>query len=194
MQPGAGDALLVVDVQRDLLPGGRLAVPGSQAILEPLNACLDLFAALRLPIFASRDWHPKMHCSFSAQDGALPEHCVADTEGARFAVDLRLPADATVLSKGVSAGAHAASAFSDGDLDLHLSARGVQRLFIAGMSPDLGVLRDVVDALGWGYWVVVVSDAVVVVDPRPGDGDRTLAALQQAGVGVVSSSALIRHS
>jgi nicotinamidase-related amidase len=75
-------------------------------------------------------------------------------------------------------------------LDLHLSALRVQRLFIAGLSPDFGVLYDVVDALGWGYWVVVVSDAVVTVDQRLGDGARTLAALQQAGVVVVPSTAL----
>jgi nicotinamidase-related amidase len=190
LQPGAGDAFLLVDVQRDLLPGGSLAVPGSEAILGPVNACLGLFAALRLPVFASRDWHPKNHCSFSEQGGHLPEHCVAGTEGARFAAGLRLPANATVVSKGFRADTDAFSAFTDSDLDLHLSEVGVNRLFIAGLSPDLGVLRAVVDALGWGYWVVVVSDAIVTVDPRLGDGARTLAALQQAGVVVVHSTAL----
>lgn len=191
LQPGVGDALLLVDIQRDLLPGGRLAVPGPQAILEPANVCLDLFAALRLPVFASRDWHPKKHCSFSAQGGHLPEHCVAGTEGARFAAGLRLPASATVVSKGVSADTDAFSAFTDSDLDLHLSALGVQRLFIAGLSPDFGVLNAVVDALGWGYWVVLVSDAVVTVDQRLGDGARALAALQQAGVVAVRSAAFV---
>lgn len=189
-QPDVGDALLLVDVQRDLLPGGRIAVPGSQAILEPANLCLDLFTALGLPVFASRDWHPKRHCSFSAQGGHLPEHCVAGTEGARFAAGLRLPASATVVSKGVIADTDAFSAFTDSDLDLCLSALGVRRLFIAGLAPDLGVLNAVVDALGWGYWVVLVSDAVFCVDQRLGDGARALAALQQAGVGTVRSASL----
>jgi len=190
-QPGAGDALLLVDVQRDLLPGGLLAVRGSEIILEPANACLDLFDALGLPVFVSRDWHPKNHCSFSAQGGHLPEHCLAGTDGARFAAGLRLPGSATVVTKGVSADTHTFSAFSDSDLDLHLTAVGVQRLFIAGLSPDFGVLNDVVDALSWGYRVVVVYDAVVTVDQRQGDTARALAAMQQAGVEVVHSAALV---
>jgi nicotinamidase/pyrazinamidase len=181
LQPGVGDAFLLVDVQRDLLPGGLLAVPGSEAILGPANACLDLFDALRLPVFATRDWHPKLHCSFGAQGGHLPERCVAGTEGARFAAGLRLPAHATVVSKGVSADTDAFSAFTDSDLDLHLSALRVQRLFIAGLSPDFGVLYDVVDALGWGYWVVVVSDAVVTVDQRLGRGAQHRARRHRPG-------------
>jgi nicotinamidase/pyrazinamidase len=190
LHPGDGDALLLIDVQRDLLPAGLLAVPGAQATLEPANACLDLFAALGLPVIASRDWHPKQHCSFSTQGGHLPEHCVAGSEGARFAAGLRLPGNATIVSKGVSADSDAFSAFTDSDLDLQLAALGIRRLFIAGLSPDFGVLYNVVDALGWGYHVVLVSDAVVTVDQRRGDGARALAALQQAGVVEAGSAAI----
>ena len=42
----AGDALIVVDVQRDFLPGGTLAVPEGDQVVTPLNSYIRLF---RLP-------------------------------------------------------------------------------------------------------------------------------------------------
>ncbi len=92
--PAAGDALLVVDVQNDFLPGGSLAVPGGDAVLPAVGRALRHFAALGLPVFASRDWHPADHCSFRAQGGPWPPHCVAGTPGAAFAHGLVLPASA----------------------------------------------------------------------------------------------------
>lgn len=65
----AGDALVVVDVQNDFLPGGRLAVSGGDEVIPVLNSYIARFAAERLPIFATRDWHPPNHCSFAAQGG-----------------------------------------------------------------------------------------------------------------------------
>ena len=80
--PKIGDALIIVDVQRDFLPGGALAVDIGDLILGPLNDCLRKFGKGRLPIFASRDWNPADHCSFSDRGGRGPGHCVA--EGARI--------------------------------------------------------------------------------------------------------------
>jgi nicotinamidase/pyrazinamidase len=50
----AGDALLVVDAQRDFMPGGSLAVPDGDAIVAPLNAYAAAFAARRLPTWSAR--------------------------------------------------------------------------------------------------------------------------------------------
>ncbi|MDR4471449.1 MAG: isochorismatase family protein [Nitrospira sp.] len=79
-----GDALLVVDVQNDFLPGGPLAVPEGQEIIPALQRYLDVFAEASAPVFATRDWHPPNHCSFHAQGGPWPAHCVARTHGAEF--------------------------------------------------------------------------------------------------------------
>ena len=79
-----GDALVVVDVQNDFLPGGALAVPGGDRVVPALNRYLRLFAERRLPIFATRDWHPSNHCSFHEQGGSWPPHCIANTPGAAF--------------------------------------------------------------------------------------------------------------
>ena len=69
IQLTADDALVVVDVQKDFLPGGNLAVPGGDAIIPILNNAIGLFHRLELLIIATRDWHPPDHCSFLAQGG-----------------------------------------------------------------------------------------------------------------------------
>ena len=73
----AGDALILVDVQNDFLPGGSLAVPAGNEIIPVLNRYIALFHAHALPIFATRDWHPRDHCSFDRQGGPWPPHCIA---------------------------------------------------------------------------------------------------------------------
>lgn len=188
----AGDALLVVDVQTDFLPGGSLAVGGSDAILAPLNACTERFGAAGLPVFASRDWHPPGHCSFRNQGGPWPTHCVADTPGAAFPAALHLGAGCGIVSKGCSAAQDAYSAFERTDLQRRLQALGVRRLFVAGLATDYCVLASVLDARARGYEVIVLRDAIAAVEARPGDAARALAAMRAAGARFVDSGELTR--
>ncbi|HEX8785054.1 MAG TPA: isochorismatase family protein, partial [Telluria sp.] len=85
-----GDALLVIDMQNDFLPGGALGVAGGFETIAPINHLIALFQAQGLPVFASRDWHPANHCSFAAQGGPWPPHCVVESLGAEFAAELAL--------------------------------------------------------------------------------------------------------
>ena len=75
IRPQPGDALLIVDVQNDFLPGGSLAVPHGDSVVPVLNRYLEFFAEQALPVYATRDWHPPLHCSFRAQGGPWPPHC-----------------------------------------------------------------------------------------------------------------------
>jgi nicotinamidase-related amidase len=68
-----GDALVIVDVQNDFLPGGALAVQQGDEVIPVLNRYIALFEQQHLPIFATRDWHPANHCSFQGQGGAVAE-------------------------------------------------------------------------------------------------------------------------
>lgn len=86
-----GDALLIIGVQNDFLPGRSLAVAGGNEIIPLLNRYIADFHSERLPIFATRDWHPAGHCSFKIEGGLWPAHCIAGTAGAAFPADLRLP-------------------------------------------------------------------------------------------------------
>lgn len=182
--PRAHDALLVVDVQRDFLPGGALAVPHGDEVVRPLNACAALFAHAGLPIFATRDCHPRDHCSFRTQGGAWPPHCVAGTAGAHFADHLQLPNSTVVLSKATRRDQEAYSGFAGTGLADRLRAAGVRRLWVGGLATDYCVLHTVLDALKAGFEVVALPDAMRAVDAAPGDGERALERMQRAGARV----------
>jgi nicotinamidase/pyrazinamidase len=179
--PAAGDALIVVDVQNDFLPGGALAVPQGDAVVPVLNLYLAAFHAKGLPIYATRDWHPGNHCSFKARGGPWPPHCVAATAGAAFAQDLRLPVETVVISKADTADKEAYSGFEGTDLDARLKRAGVRRVFVGGLATDYCVLNTVKDARRLGYTVCMLTDAIRAVDVQPGDGERALATMQQLG-------------
>jgi nicotinamidase/pyrazinamidase len=179
LQPG--DALLIVDVQNDFLRGGSLAVPHGNQVVPVLNRYIGTFVAQGLPVYATRDWHPERHCSFHAQGGPWPPHCVAHTRGAEFAEALLLPPAVSVISKATSADRDAYSGFDDTDLDTRLRAAGVRRLFVGGLATDYCVLNTVRDALQRGYDVMLLSDAIRPVEVRPGDGERAEADMAQRG-------------
>lgn len=180
--PGRGDALLVVDVQEDFLPGGALAVAEGDAVIPPLNEAIRAFSDAGLPIFVTRDWHPPDHCSFVQQGGLWPSHCVAGTRGAAFPGALRLSGSPLVISKATDPAAEAYSAFAGTDLAELLSDQRVSRVFVGGLATDYCVLRTVLDARAVGLDAVVLDDAVRAVNVEPGDGDRAIARMRAAGV------------
>ncbi|MBI3938058.1 MAG: isochorismatase family protein [Betaproteobacteria bacterium] len=178
---GSGDALLVVDVQYDFLPGGRLAVPEGDGVVAPLNRYIAAFTARRLPVYASRDWHPENHCSFRARGGPWPQHCVAGSDGAQFAAGLALPPGAVVIDKGAAAEKEAYSAFEGTGFARRLRRDNVTRLLIGGLATDYCVLNTVRDALAARFSVLLLKDAIRAVDVNPGDGERAEREMQRLG-------------
>jgi nicotinamidase/pyrazinamidase len=169
-----GDALLVIDMQVDFLPGGALGVAGGFETIAPINHLIELFREQGLPVFASRDWHPQNHCSFVAQGGPWPPHCVADSPGAGFAAELALPDDALVVSKATTSSLDAYSAFAGTTLASQLRAREVTRVTVCGLATDYCVLQTVSDALEEGFDTLIVPEAMRAVDVKPGDGSRAM--------------------
>lgn len=190
MKIGAGDALLLVDIQRDFLPGGALAVPHGERVIAPAQRLAARFAAQGLPVFASRDWHPRDHCSFQAQGGPWPPHGVAGSDGAAFAEGLQLPPGTVTVSKGRRAEREAYSAFEDTGLADSLRAAGVRRLFVCGLATDYCVLQSVLDARAQGFDVVVLRDAIAAVDLHAGDGERAIERMRSHGAALGDSAAL----
>lgn len=181
LHPQPGDALLIVDVQNDFLPGGNLAVPRGDEVVTVLNRYLKLFEARTLPVYATRDWHPEQHCSFREQGGPWPPHCVAGTRGAQFAAALQLPSFAVIISKAATVEQDAYSGFQGTSLDQQLHAAGIHRLFIGGLATDYCVLNTVRDALRLDYEVLLLGDAIRAVDVQPGDGLRAEAEMTRLG-------------
>lgn len=176
-----GDALLIVDVQSDFLAGGSLAVPQGDQVIPVINGYLAAFQQAGLPVLATRDWHPSDHCSFRAQGGPWPPHCVTGSAGADFSPGLKLPVDVIVISKATDRQRDAYSGFEGTELDHLLREAGVARLFIGGLATDYCVLNTVRDALRLGYQTLLLQDAVRAVDVRPGDGERALADMLNQG-------------
>ena len=178
LQITSTDALLLVDVQNDFCPGGALAVPEGDQIIEPIHTIIDRFPL----VVASQDWHPPHHCSFRSAGGEWPTHCVAGTVGADFPPALRRSSIDLEVKKGHQPDREAYSAF-EGEPDLAelLRLQKVQRLFIAGLATDYCVRATVLDARKKGFEVVVLTDVVRGVDVQPGDSAKALQEMAAAG-------------
>ncbi len=181
IEPTGGDALVIVDVQKDFLPGGALAVRDGDTIVPQLNRYIDKFREKQLPIIATRDWHPPNHCSFKPQGGPWPPHCIAGTPGAQFAEGLRLSPDTVIISKATEPDQDAYSGFEHTDLEQQLKRMGVRRLFVGGLTTDYCVLNTVKDAIDKGFDVVLLTDAIRAVNAQPGDEAKALDEMRRLG-------------
>lgn len=190
LPPGRGDALIIVDVQRDFLPGGSLAVPEGDRVVTVLSRCAALFARLGLPVVATRDWHPAGHVSFRARGGPWPPHCVQGTPGAEFAEGLVLPPGTLIVSKATAADRDAYSGFEGTDLARRLREAGVRRVFVGGLATDYCVLCTVRDAIRLGFEAVLLTDAARAVNVRPGDGADAVEAMRAAGAAIATARSL----
>jgi nicotinamidase/pyrazinamidase len=174
-----GDALIVVDVQVDFCPGGALPIEGGDEVVPVLNRWIEAAVAAGIPVFASRDWHPGHHLSFSASGGPWPAHCIQDSPGARFHPGLTLPESAIVVTKGVRSDRDQYSAFDETGLAVELRKRGIRRVWIGGLAQDVCVRATVLEALGEGFETIVIADAARPVS-RAG-GERATEEMRQAG-------------
>jgi len=177
------DALVVVDVQHDFLPGGALGVAEGERILAPIDALAPRFAR----VYATRDWHPPDHSSFAAQGGPWPVHCVANSHGAAFDERLDLGKIDVIVDKGTAVETDGYSGFAATSLADDLRAHGVRRVFVCGLATDYCVKATALDARAEGFDVLVIADASAAVEVAPGDELRALEELRAAGVAVVQS-------
>ncbi len=180
-------ALLIVDVQNDFCPGGALAVPDGDRVVEPLSRAAGFFSAAGLPVLASRDWHPPVTTHFAPYGGAWPAHCVEETSGAAFHPALRLPEGTMVISKGNAPDTDSYSAFDGRSADGKsladiLAALQVRHLYIGGLATDYCVRSSALDARRAGLEVTLLTDAIAGVDINSGDSENALNEMKQAGV------------
>lgn len=174
-------ALIAVDVQRDFLPGGALAVPGGDAVVEPLVQAAR-GAGL---VVKTRDAHTPDHCSFTAQGGTWPVHCVAGTRGAELHPAIAA-LEGAVVDKGTAQDADAYSGFDGTPLAELLRAAGVTHVLVGGLATDYCVKATALDALADGFHTTVLADAIAAVDVTAGDGRRALEELAAAGVQIAT--------
>ncbi len=89
-------ALIVIDVQNDFIPGGRLAVTGGDEIVPLINQLASRFRN----VIIAQDWHPAGHASFASSHPGRqpfetvqlaygtqvlwPDHCLQGSHGAEL--------------------------------------------------------------------------------------------------------------
>jgi nicotinamidase/pyrazinamidase len=175
------EALIVVDVQNDFCPGGSLAVPDGDAVVEPINRLAETQAF----VVATRDWHPPDHGSFAASGGPWPVHCVQDSVGAQLHPRLDRSRIDAIVDKGHASDRDGYSGFEATGLEQLLRDHDVDTVHIAGLALDYCVKATALDARRAGFEVVVHRGASRAVDVEPGDGERAIDELRRAGVKVI---------
>jgi nicotinamidase/pyrazinamidase len=202
------DVLIVIDVQNDFCPGGRLAVEAGDTIIAPIHAVAQRFEHILL----TQDWHPPDHFSFASTHpgkkpfdsvnlgyGAQtlwPDHCVQGTRGAEFHPDLNLTRAELILRKGFRRAIDSYSAFFENDratatgLGGYLRERRVKRLFFAGLAYDYCVGYSALDARKLDLPAYVLRDACRAIDLN-GSVAAIEAEFAMAGVELVDSAQLL---
>jgi nicotinamidase/pyrazinamidase len=184
MSSAAKRALIVVDVQNDFCPGGLLAVTHGDEVVAPLNKLIEEFLERGEPVFKSRDWHPNQTKHFKAYGGTWPVHCVQNTRGAEFHPDLLDDKHIRVISKGLG-DEDSYSAFDGTDLSLQLRRLGIEEVWVGGLATDYCVKNTVLDALKEGFRAKALAEAMRPVEVNPGDGERAIAEMRDAGAQIV---------
>lgn len=179
-----GDALLVIDVQNDFCPGGALAIEHGDEVVPVLNRWIDKAVSANVPVFASRDWHPAGHVSFSEAGGDWPPHCVQDTEGAAFHPDLTLPEAVVKVTKGVRFDHDQNSAFDETGLAAELKRQKIETIYVGGLAQDVCVLATVLDGRKEGFEVVLIENATRPVTPD--GGEKALEDMRASGASIMS--------
>jgi len=202
------DALLVIDMQLDFLPGGALAVTDGDAIIPGINALAARFDHVIL----TQDWHPRNHISFASthnlkpfmdtidapygKQTLWPDHCIQNTQGAQLHPDLDIPHTELILRKGFRQNIDSYSAFTENDgvtptgLTGYLRERGLTRLFFTGLAYDFCVGFSALAAAKLGFDSIVIDDLTRAVG-LPGTVEATNAAFTTARVQRISSSAFL---
>jgi nicotinamidase/pyrazinamidase len=175
------DALILVDVQKDFLPGGALPVPRGDEIIPILNDYINVFKSSKARLFATRDWHPPNHMSFKQFGGPWPPHCIQQTEGAKFHPYLKLPLDVTIISKAMDSERESYSGFDCTPLARDLKTNGVSRVFVGGLATDYCVKRTVLNGIALGFEVVLLSDATRGINVKPDDSEKAISEMEEAG-------------
>lgn len=179
-------ALLIVDLQNDFCPGGALGVKDGHKIIPVINELAKEFEL----VIASRDWHPEETVHFEK----WPVHCVANTEGASFHPELKMRQVQQVFDKGTTNADDGYSAFEATNLSLadYLNARGVDELYLCGLTTEYCVKSTAMDALKAGFKTFVYTDAIAPVNLTPGDAEKALSDMQESGVIFLTSKISLR--
>ncbi len=203
------EALLIIDMQNDFMPGGPLGVPGGDEIIPLINDLMEQFSL----VVATQDWHPKSHMSFASthqkQIGEVievkgvsqmlwPEHCIQNSLGAQLVDGLNLSKIDKIIQKGMDIQIDSYSAFFDNaklqstGLEKFFNDANMNKIFIVGVATDYCVKFSALDALECGFETAVMPDACRAVNVKEGDENKALSLLSSRGIDLLTAKSFIR--
>jgi nicotinamidase/pyrazinamidase len=202
------NALIIVDLQNDFLPGGALPVSHGDEVIPLAN---ELQGSFEL-VVATKDWHPPDHGGFAANhpgkkpgdriilDGIeqilWPVHCVQNTRGAEIAAAFDTSRIAHVFHKGIERNIDSYSTFFDNahrrhtGLAHYLEKRSIKEIYLMGLALDYCVKYSALDARHLGLNTNVIVDGCRGIELEPGDIDRALDEMKRAGAVLLESPEL----
>lgn len=201
---GDSDALLIVDMQYDFIPGGALEVEGGDEIIDDINKIGKNFQNKDYYVLFTQDWHPKGHMSFASSHpgkepsdefetegiGPIlwPDHCVQGTHGAQIHEDLDNTLGYAIIRKGYHPNVDSYSAFLENDkktetgLRGYLESLGIKRIFICGLALDYCCFASAIDGIDFGFEVYFLPYLSRAIDDPQGNLSRALETMTEKGV------------
>jgi nicotinamidase/pyrazinamidase len=198
--------LILIDVQKDFMPGGPLEVPYGNQIVPVINRIQDSFDL----VLATQDWHPVNHKSFASNHFGTkpfdrkvladhlqtlwPDHCVQGTKGAEIDSDVRSDKIAAIFRKGMDTEVDSYSGFYDNNhksttgLAGYLKDKGVTEIHFCGLAADICVYYSILDSILEGFSATLVEDASRPLYPDKFDDIKC--ELAKLGVRIIDSNEL----
>jgi len=198
------DALIIVDMQNDFMPGGSLPVEEGDQIIDGINNIAELFTKNNASIILTQDWHPKEHLSFASnhpgmrpgdeyQTGAIgpvlwPDHCVQNTHGSEFHEDLKKENAHAIIRKGYHPEIDSYSGFIEYDkksetgLAGFLKSLNIKRIFVCGLALDYCCFATAMDGVDFGFQVYFIVDLTKGIDLPTGNISNALESMENKGI------------
>lgn len=207
------DALLIVDMQYDFMPGGALPVEEGDQIIQGINSIAEKFHTSLAKIVLTQDWHPQNHLSFASnhpgkepgdayQTEAIgpilwPDHCVPGTKGAEIHKDLLTTLAHAIIRKGYNPAIDSYSGFLENDKKSETGLAGllkslkIKRIFICGLALDYCCFSTAVDGIDFGFKVYFIADLTKGIDNPPGNISKSLEAMLKKGIKFANKNSFV---
>ena len=203
------DALIIVDLQNDFIPGGSLPVEGGDLIINEINELAEIFNKIG-QVILTQDWHPPDHLSFASNHRGKkpgdeyqsrgigpvlwPDHCVQNSEGAKFHRNLKIELADKIIQKGINPEIDSYSGFLDNDkksetgLADYLKSQKIERIFICGLALDYCCYATAMDGIAFGFDVYFLIDLTKGIDLPANNISNSLENMTKKGVKFVKKT------
>jgi nicotinamidase/pyrazinamidase len=198
------DALIIVDMQNDFMPGGALPVEEGNEIIDSINLVSDIFLKNNALIVLTQDWHPENHMSFASahpdkkpgdefQSEGIgpvlwPDHCVQGSKGADFHDKLKVNLAHVIIRKGYNPKVDSYSGFIENDkksetgLAGFLTSLNIKRIFICGLALDYCCYFTALDGIDFGFEVYFLVNLTRGIDLPSGNISKSLQDMSNKGI------------